>query len=104
MHSTPSAMSAIGAFDIEFRIVVATRERTVCLLRRGWLEGKIIFQTTESIVDALQVEGDNFIYVATSDKMLSCYTKRVNIITERGGVTVLSIIFCCRGTSCGRLR
>lgn len=77
VRSTPSSISATGAYDIEFRIVVATRERSVCLLRRGWVEGKVLFETAEPIVDMVQIEGDNFIYAATSDKTLSCYTKRV---------------------------
>lgn len=62
---------------MEFRIVVACRENSVCILRRDWLEGKVIVQTTANIVDMLIVPGDNFIMVATTDKTLHCYTKRV---------------------------
>lgn len=65
-------------FDVEFRIVVACRENSICILRRGWLEGKSLIQMTEDIVDFVLVPGDNFIVVATSSKFLHSYTKRVN--------------------------
>lgn len=67
----------LGTFEIEFRILVACRERYVTLLRRGWLEGKNVFQTTASIIDMILIPGDKFIVVAGSDKMMNCYTKRV---------------------------
>lgn len=49
----------------------------IALLRRGWLEGKIIIQTVLPVVDMIVMPGDNFICAATTDKMLHCYTKRV---------------------------
>lgn len=70
-------VKSTGLFEVDFRIIIACRENTVCVLRRGWLEGKIIFQTTANIVDMLIIPGDNFIVVATDDKHLHCYTKRV---------------------------
>lgn len=66
---------------MEYRIVAACREGHVCVLRRGWLEGKSIIQLTTDIVDMVIKPGDNFIILATTDKMLHCYTKRVRIFT-----------------------
>jgi hypothetical protein len=66
-----------GMFDVEFRIVVACRENSVCVLRRGWLEGRSVVQLTDNIVDMILIPGDNFIVIATSSKLLHCYTKRV---------------------------
>ncbi|KAF2901979.1 hypothetical protein ILUMI_04215 [Ignelater luminosus] len=76
--ATPSIIRASGILDIEFRIIVACREMFITLLRRGWLEGKIIIQTVLPIVDMILMPGDNFICAATTDKMLHCYTKRGN--------------------------
>ncbi|KAJ8970106.1 hypothetical protein NQ314_001396 [Rhamnusium bicolor] len=74
--ATPFIMKSIGLFDVEYRIVVACREGHICILRRGWLEGKSIIQMIHNIIDIVIIPGDNFIVVATADKMLNCYTKR----------------------------
>lgn len=79
VKSTPVLMKSTGLFDIEFRIFIACREKSVCLLRKGWLEGKIVFQTTADIVDMVIIPGDLFIMIATNDKYFHCYTKRVCI-------------------------
>ncbi|CAH0556153.1 unnamed protein product, partial [Brassicogethes aeneus] len=65
-----------GLYDVEYRVVAACREGHVCVLRRGWLEGKSIIQSDADIVDMVLKPGDNFIILATTDKMLHCYTKR----------------------------
>lgn len=77
VKATPFILLSSGLFDVEFRVVIASRERNVCILRRGWLEGKHLFQTTSEIVDMILIPGDNFIVVATMDKTMHCYTKRV---------------------------
>ncbi|KAK4876426.1 hypothetical protein RN001_012848 [Aquatica leii] len=74
----PSIVLAAGKFEVEFRILVACRERYVSLLRKDWLEGKNILQTTSAIVDMALMPGDKFICIATADKMLNCYSKRGN--------------------------
>ncbi|RZC38478.1 BBS1 and/or ACBP domain containing protein [Asbolus verrucosus] len=76
VKATPSIIKTTGMYDVEYRIVVACRENSVCILRRGWLEGKSIIQLTEDIVDMILIPGDNFIVIATSTKLLHCYTKR----------------------------
>ncbi|XP_017775574.1 PREDICTED: Bardet-Biedl syndrome 1 protein [Nicrophorus vespilloides] len=74
--ATPSVIRAIGLFDVEYRILIATREGLVCLLRRGWLEGRNVLQATTYIVDMVIMPADNFIILATMDKTLSCYSKK----------------------------
>lgn len=71
-------MKCTGLYDVEFRIIIVTREGHICLLRKGWLEGKSLIQFTSDVVDVVVIPGDNFIIAATSDKTLHCYTKRVN--------------------------
>lgn len=70
-------MKCTGLYDVEFRIVIATREGYICLLRKNWLEGKCLIQLTSEIVDMVLMPGDNFIVVATSDNNLQCFTKKV---------------------------
>lgn len=77
IKASPSIIQATGLYDIEFRIVVACRERYVCLLRKDWFEGKILFQTNSNIVDMIIIPGDNFIVVGDAEKTLHCYTKKV---------------------------
>ncbi|XP_068898520.1 Bardet-Biedl syndrome 1 protein [Tenebrio molitor] len=76
VKATPMIIKTTGMFDVEFRIVVACRENSVCVLRRGWLEGRSVVQLTDNIVDMILIPGDNFIVIATSSKLLHCYTKR----------------------------
>lgn len=73
-------IEATGIFSVEFRIIIACREGHICILRRGWLEGKSIIQIIEKIVDILVIPGDNIIQVATTDQVLTSYTKRVRIM------------------------
>ncbi|KAJ8939077.1 hypothetical protein NQ318_008680 [Aromia moschata] len=75
-EATPFIMTSVGIFDVEYRIIIGCREKLICVLRRGWLEGKVIVQLINNIIDIIVVPGDNFIMVATENQMLTCYTKR----------------------------
>ncbi|KAJ8910703.1 hypothetical protein NQ315_002030 [Exocentrus adspersus] len=52
------------------------REGHICILRRGWLEGKLLIELADDIVDFTIVPKDNFIIVATRRSKLACFTKR----------------------------
>lgn len=78
VKSSPSIIQATGLYDVEYRIIVVCREGYVCLLRKGWLEGKILFQSITNIVDMLILPGDNFIILADTEKNFYCYTKKVH--------------------------
>lgn len=72
---TPFLLECDGYFDVEYKILVACREDYVCILKREWIEGKVLFQTTANIVDMKFIQNDNTIMVATVDQMLHCYSK-----------------------------
>lgn len=76
--AAPCVIQSTGLFDVDFRVVISCREGYVCLLRRGWLEGKILFKAGNHIVDMVLMPGDNFIVIAQANKQLFCYTKKVN--------------------------
>ncbi|CRK95130.1 CLUMA_CG008608, isoform A [Clunio marinus] len=40
--ATPDLLSASGSFQNDFKIVIATREGSLCILRKNWLEGREI--------------------------------------------------------------
>lgn len=65
-----------GQYDYDFRIVVGTREGDVCMLRRGWLEGKSIFKTDNAAVGLSLLPIDQTIIVVCVDKTLDCYSKK----------------------------
>ncbi|XP_050310813.1 Bardet-Biedl syndrome 1 protein homolog [Anthonomus grandis grandis] len=76
VKSIPSVLQSSGLYDVEFRLLIATRERHICLLRKGWLEGKSLIHLKSDIVDMVLIPGDNLIVVATADHKLQCFTKR----------------------------
>lgn len=75
--NTPFIVTAAGLYDVDYKIIIATRENQVCLLKRGWLEGKSIIHINKTIMDVIFVPGDNVIVLATTDKMLHTYTRKV---------------------------
>ncbi|XP_044753442.1 Bardet-Biedl syndrome 1 protein homolog [Coccinella septempunctata] len=74
--NTPFIATATGLYDVDYKIIIATRENQVCLLRRGWLEGKSIIHIDKTIMDMIFVPGDNVIVLATTDKMLHTYSRK----------------------------
>ncbi|KAK9881636.1 hypothetical protein WA026_017158 [Henosepilachna vigintioctopunctata] len=73
---SPFIITATGLYDVDYKIFVALRNNQVCLLKRGWLEGKMILQTGSTLIDMVYVPGDNVIVLATMDKMIHSYTKK----------------------------
>ncbi|XP_074028565.1 Bardet-Biedl syndrome 1 isoform X1 [Leptinotarsa decemlineata] len=88
---TPFSMKSTGIFNVEFRIFVACREGHICVLRRGWLEGKSIIHMTTNIVDFVVVPEELFVVVATTDKLISCFTKRGSKLWS---ITIIDHITC----------
>lgn len=74
--ATPSLVSVSGQYDSEFRIVISTREGYVCMLRKGWLEGKSIFRIERPAVGLSLLPIDQTIIVVCIDKMLECFSKK----------------------------
>lgn len=77
MTATPSLISVSGQFDHDFHIVVATRQGDVCMLRKGWFEGKMIFKIDHPAVGLSLLPIDQTIIVVCIDKTLECYSKKV---------------------------
>ncbi|XP_045542915.1 Bardet-Biedl syndrome 1 protein [Papilio machaon] len=76
VKKTPYQMVATGLYNVDYRVTVATREKSVCLLKRDWKEGQLLFNTDEHIV-AIEVSPiDNNVYVICCDNTLSCYSKK----------------------------
>lgn len=79
-RSTPFIISSIGLYDVEYKIIISCREGHICILMRGWLEGKLVVEFIDDIVDTVIIPRDNFIVAATRPNTLSCFTKRVSNI------------------------
>ncbi|CAH2074626.1 unnamed protein product, partial [Iphiclides podalirius] len=76
IKKTPYQMVATGLYSVDYRITIATREKSVCLLKRDWKEGQLLFNTDEHII-AIEVSTiDNSIFVICCDKKFSCYSKK----------------------------
>lgn len=74
--ATPSLVSTSGQYDSEFRVVISTREGFICMLRKGWLEGKTIFRIDHPVVGLSLLPIDQTIIVVCVDKMLECFSKK----------------------------
>ncbi|XP_055846740.1 Bardet-Biedl syndrome 1 protein homolog isoform X2 [Episyrphus balteatus] len=75
-ETTPSLMCVHGQYEADFRIVVATRNGAVHLLRKSWLEGKEIFKLNNPLAGLVLVPIDETIAVASMDKQLTCFSKK----------------------------
>ncbi|CAG5011640.1 unnamed protein product [Parnassius apollo] len=72
----PFQMIATGLYNVDYRITIATREKSVCLLKRDWKEGQLLFRTDEHII-AIEVSNiDNSIFVICCDNTFACYSKK----------------------------
>lgn len=74
--ATPSLMSVSGQFDSDFYLVILTREGFVCMLRKHWIEGKMIFRVDHPAVGLSLLPIDQTIIVVCVDKMLECFSKK----------------------------
>ncbi|CAB3234677.1 unnamed protein product [Arctia plantaginis] len=52
------------------------REKSVCILKRDWPEGRILFNTDEHIIAVEVVTADNSVMVICADNTLACYSKK----------------------------
>lgn len=72
----PVDISASGNFDVDFNIVIYTREQTVCILKKGWLEGQQIAQVENPITGLALLPIEQTIIVVCTDQCLMCFSKR----------------------------
>ncbi|EDS36472.1 BBS1 [Culex quinquefasciatus] len=75
-QGTPSIISASGQYDIDFRLVISTREGSLCLLRKGWLVGQHIVKLENPAAGLALLPIDQTIVVVCMDNYLLCYSKK----------------------------
>lgn len=74
--TTPVIVSVTGQFDIDFRMAVASREGPLCMLQKGWLEGRQIVKIDHPIIGLALLPIDQTIIVVCMNKSLECYSKK----------------------------
>lgn len=73
---TPVIISASGLFDVDYNMVISTREGPICILRKGWLEGQQIIRLDNPATGLALLPIEQTIIVVCTDKSLMCYSKR----------------------------
>ncbi|XP_053676967.1 Bardet-Biedl syndrome 1 protein homolog [Anopheles nili] len=75
-HGTPSMISASGQYDIDYRVVITTREGALYLLRKGWLTGQHIVKLEAPAAGLSLLPIDQTIVVVCMNRSLVCYSKK----------------------------
>lgn len=74
----PDLISASGSYSNDFKIVIATREGSICLLRKNWLEGREIVKLENPATALSLLPIDQTIVVLSNTLM--CYSKKGKIL------------------------
>lgn len=69
-------ISVSGLLSVDYRIVITTREGTLCILRKGWLEGRQIARFTYPASGLVLLPIDQTIVVVCMNNLLECYSKK----------------------------
>lgn len=72
--ATPDLISASGSYQNDFKIVIATREGSLCILRKNWLEGREIVKLERPATAMSLLQIDQTIVVLSNSLM--CYSKK----------------------------
>ncbi|XP_055537016.1 Bardet-Biedl syndrome 1 protein homolog [Wyeomyia smithii] len=75
-QGTPSIIFGSGQYDIDFRLLISTREGSLCLLRKGWLVGQHIVKLDHPAVGLALLPIDQTIVVVCMNNHLLCYSKK----------------------------
>eukprot|EP00607_Mallomonas_marina_P007613 CAMPEP_0182419960 /NCGR_PEP_ID=MMETSP1167-20130531/4352_1 /TAXON_ID=2988 /ORGANISM="Mallomonas Sp, Strain CCMP3275" /LENGTH=517 /DNA_ID=CAMNT_0024595209 /DNA_START=56 /DNA_END=1609 /DNA_ORIENTATION=+ len=98
LNSAPTLMSITGLFDVEWRVVVACRDGKLYNIKNGdvrgtaVLTGNVIETGSQAVALARQ---DKLVWVATTDRVLSCYTvrgKRTNGIALNEDISDMTVV------------
>ncbi|KAG4073215.1 hypothetical protein HA402_005750 [Bradysia odoriphaga] len=76
LKSTPALLSVSGHFDVDFKIVIGTREGSICILRKSWLEGRQITKLDNPTVGLSILPIEQTIIVVCMNKTLDCFSKK----------------------------
>lgn len=91
VSATPYLISVTGQYDFDYRIIIATREGFICMLRRGWLEGKKVFRIEKPVVGISVLPIDQCSIIVCFDKYLECYSKKGKRLW---GVNLMESVMC----------
>lgn len=72
--ATPDLISSSGSYLSDFKIIVATRESSICILRKGWLEGREIVKLEKSAMAMSLLPIDQTIVILSNSLM--CFSKK----------------------------
>lgn len=73
-RTTPDLVSSNGSYLNYFKIIVATRESSICILRKGWLEGREIVKLEKPALALCLLPIDQTIVVLSNSLM--CFSKK----------------------------
>lgn len=76
--ATPDLISASGSFQNDFKVVIATREGSLCILRKNWLEGREIVKLEKPATAMALLQIDQTIVVLSNSLM--CYSKKGKLL------------------------
>ncbi|KAJ8725410.1 hypothetical protein PYW08_003593 [Mythimna loreyi] len=76
VKKTPYQMITTGLYSVDYRITIATREKSVCVLKRDWPEGRILFNTDDHIIAIEVITADSSVMVICADHSMACYSKK----------------------------
>ncbi|KAL7021319.1 hypothetical protein ACKWTF_011841 [Chironomus riparius] len=72
--ATPDLISASGSYQNDFKIIISSREGSICILRKGWLEGREIVKLEKPATSMSLLQIDQTIVVLSNSLM--CYSKK----------------------------
>lgn len=87
--ATPDLISASGSYQSDFKIVVSTREGSICLLRKNWLEGREIVKLERPATAMSLLQIDQTIVVLSNSLM--CYSKKGKMLWD---IKMSETVFC----------
>lgn len=77
--ATPDLVSANGSYQNDFRIIISTRENSVCILRKNWYEGREIIKLEKPATSLSLLPIDQTISVISAEKLLA-YSKKGKLL------------------------
>jgi Bardet-Biedl syndrome 1 protein len=87
--ATPDLISASGSYQNDFKIVVTTREGSLCILRKNWLEGREIVKLESPATAMCLLQIDQTIVVLSNSLM--CYSKKGKMLWS---MTMKEAVLC----------
>lgn len=87
--ATPDLISASGSYQNDFKIVIATREASLCILRKNWLEGREIVKLERPATAMSLLPIDQTIVVLSNSLM--CFSKKGKMLWS---ISMHEVVMC----------